>query len=43
VNERRNPTTLRGQPLLLVFVSRFFHEGMTVQRSGSGQIGVKSL
>jgi hypothetical protein len=42
VNERRNPTTRRGQPFLLALVSRFFPEGMTVQRSGSGQIGVES-
>jgi len=42
VNERRTPTLCADNRFFSSSFHGFFREGMTVQRSGSGQIGVKS-
>ena len=42
MNERRTPTLCADNRFFSSSFHGFFREGMTVQRSGSGQIGVKS-
>ena len=42
MNERRNPTLYADNRFFSSSFHGFFPEGMTVWRSGSGQIGVKS-